>query len=133
MIGSNIVGNDVAEVAAQYMAEYARLELWMGRREPPLGFPRKFEIARIAAGERVAVYEAWTAFESAYQASGKKVDQVRGQREELKAPCAGLLTFSWASGPNSSHRQRILRRADALGLDGEDGESISSGTLVEIG
>ncbi len=30
VIGSNIVGNDVVEVAAQYMAEHARLEMWMG-------------------------------------------------------------------------------------------------------
>lgn len=30
-------------------------------------------------------YEAWVAFETAYQASGKKVDQVRDEREKLKA------------------------------------------------
>lgn len=38
VIGSNIVGNDVVEVAAQYMTEHARLQLWMGSHEPPLGF-----------------------------------------------------------------------------------------------
>ena len=32
-----------------------------------------------------AAHEAWIAFEAAYQASGKKVDRVRDEREKLKA------------------------------------------------
>ncbi|MFE1989641.1 hypothetical protein [Streptomyces mirabilis] len=38
VIGSNIAGNDVVELAAQYMVEHARLEVWMGSHEQPLGF-----------------------------------------------------------------------------------------------
>ncbi|MFE5088233.1 hypothetical protein [Streptomyces mirabilis] len=85
VIGSNIVGNDVVELAAQYMAEHARLELWMGSHEPPLGFRQQFERGRASSEALLVAYEAWAAFETAYQASGKKVDQVRDEREKLKA------------------------------------------------
>ncbi|GIE77711.1 hypothetical protein Aph02nite_36610 [Actinoplanes philippinensis] len=84
MIGSNIIGNDVVELAAQYMAEYARLELWIGSREPPMGFRKKFEIASVSSGVLLEVYEAWVSFEAAYITSGKGVDQVREEREVLK-------------------------------------------------
>ncbi|MFB6633932.1 hypothetical protein ACFCWY_28975 [Streptomyces sp. NPDC056362] len=84
VIGSNIVGNDVVELAAQYMAEHARLELWIGSHEPPLGFPKKFELGRASSEALLAAYEAWIEFETAYQASGRKVDQVRDERERLK-------------------------------------------------
>ncbi|GAX58242.1 hypothetical protein [Streptomyces olivochromogenes] len=85
VIGSNIVGNDVVELAAQYMAEHARLELWMGSHEPPLGLRQQFERGRASSEALLVAYEAWVAFETAYQASGKKVDQVRDEREKLKA------------------------------------------------
>ncbi|MEH0543955.1 hypothetical protein ACWGH3_39220 [Streptomyces sp. NPDC054884] len=85
VIGSNIVGNDVVELAAQYMAEHARLELWIGSHDPPLGFQQQFERGRAASEGLLVAYEAWVAFETAYQASGKKVDQVRDERERLKA------------------------------------------------
>lgn len=85
VIGSNIVGNDVVELAAQYMAEHARLELWIGSHEPPLGFRQQFERGRASSEALLVAYEAWAAFETAYQASGKKVDQVRDEREKLKA------------------------------------------------
>ncbi|MFD7897856.1 hypothetical protein [Streptomyces sp. NPDC059743] len=85
MIGSNIVGNDVVELAAQYMAEHARLELWIGSHEPPLGFRRKFELGRTSSEALLEAYETWVAFETAYQASGKKIDHVRDEREKLKA------------------------------------------------
>ncbi|SEC85899.1 hypothetical protein [Streptomyces sp. TLI_105] len=84
VIGSNIVGNDVVELAAQYMVEHARLELWIGSHEPPLGFRQQFERGRASSEALLAVYEAWVEFETAYQASGRKVDQVRGERERLK-------------------------------------------------
>ncbi|MFC8583891.1 hypothetical protein ACFUGD_04920 [Streptomyces sp. NPDC057217] len=84
MIGSNIVGNDVVELAAQYMAEHARLELWIGSHEPPLGFRKQFELGRTSSEALLEVYEAWVAFETAYVASGKKVDHVRDEREKLK-------------------------------------------------
>ncbi|MFD5326076.1 hypothetical protein [Streptomyces sp. NPDC127092] len=85
VISSNIVGNDVVELAAQYMAEYARLELWMGSHEPPLGFQQQFERGRAPSEAMLAVYGAWVEFETAYQASGRKVDRVRDERERLKA------------------------------------------------
>ncbi|MGW5634318.1 hypothetical protein [Streptomyces sp. NPDC003832] len=85
MIGSNIVGNDVVELAAQYMAEHARLELWIGSHEPPLGFRKKFELGRTSSEVLLEGYEAWVAFETAYVASGKKVDHVLDEREKLKA------------------------------------------------
>ncbi|WP_328224802.1 hypothetical protein [Streptomyces sp. NBC_00310] len=84
VIGSNIVGNDVVELAAHYMAEHARLELWMGSHEPPLGFREQFERGRASSEALLGAIEAWGAFETAYQASGKKVDQVRDERERLK-------------------------------------------------
>ncbi|MFD9510338.1 hypothetical protein [Streptomyces mirabilis] len=85
VIGSNIVGNDVVELAAQYMVEHARLEVWMGSHEPPLGFRQQFERGRASSEALLVAYEAWAAFETAYQASAKKVDQVRDEREKLKA------------------------------------------------
>ncbi|MGN9817999.1 hypothetical protein ACTMUQ_22000 [Streptomyces sp. SD11] len=85
VIGSNIVGNDVVELAAQYMAEHARLELWIGSHDPPLGFRQQFELGRDSSEALLVAYEAWVAFETACQASGKKVDQVRDEREKLKA------------------------------------------------
>ncbi|MEV4452836.1 hypothetical protein [Streptomyces mirabilis] len=85
VIGSNIAGNDVVELAAQYMVEHARLEVWMGSHEPPLGFRQQFERGRASSEALLVAYEAWVAFETAYQASGKKVDQVRDEREKLKA------------------------------------------------
>ncbi|QFQ99372.1 hypothetical protein F9278_28085 [Streptomyces phaeolivaceus] len=84
VIGSNIVGNDVVELAAQYMAEHARLELWMGSHEPPLGFREQYERGRASSEALLGAFEAWGAFETAYQASGKKIDQVRDERERLK-------------------------------------------------
>jgi len=85
VIGSNIVGNDVVELAAQYMAEHARLELWMGSHEPPMGFRQQFERGRASSEGLLVAYEAWIAFETAYQASGRQVDRVRDEREKLKA------------------------------------------------
>jgi serine phosphatase RsbU (regulator of sigma subunit) len=85
IIGSNIIGNDVVEVAAEYMAEHSRLELWIGGHKPPLTLRRKFEIAQVTSEGLRLAYEAWVAFETAYQASGRKVDQVRDERERLKA------------------------------------------------
>ncbi|PSM40216.1 hypothetical protein C6Y14_26200 [Streptomyces dioscori] len=85
VIGSNIVGNDVVELAAQYMAEHARLELWIGSHKPPLGFRQQAELGRESSAALLVTYEAWVAFETAYQASGKKIDQVRDEREKLKA------------------------------------------------
>ncbi|MFF4518662.1 hypothetical protein [Streptomyces mirabilis] len=38
VIGSNIAGNDVVELAAQYMAEHAWFDVWTGSHEQPLGF-----------------------------------------------------------------------------------------------
>jgi len=84
VIGSNIVGNDVVELAAQYMAEDARFELWIGSHEPPLGFRQQFERGRASFEGMLAAYEAWVAFETAYQASGRQIDQVRDERERLK-------------------------------------------------
>ncbi|MEW2250644.1 hypothetical protein AB0907_25350 [Streptomyces sp. NPDC006975] len=84
IIGSNIVGNDVVELAAQYMAEHARLELWIGRHQPALSFRHQFELGRAPSEALLVAYEAWIAFEAAYQTSGKKVDQVRDEREQLK-------------------------------------------------
>ncbi|MDH6215676.1 hypothetical protein [Streptomyces pseudovenezuelae] len=89
VIGSNIVGNDVVELAARYMAEHARLELWMGSHEPPLGFRQQFARSRASSEALLVAYEAWVAFETAYRASGKKVDQVRDGRERLKAALRG--------------------------------------------
>lgn len=84
IIGSNIVGNDVVEVAAQYMAEHARLQLWLGSHEPPMGFRQQSERSRASSEALLVAYEAWVAFEAAYQASGNKVDQVRDEREKMK-------------------------------------------------
>lgn len=84
VIGSNIVGNDVVELAAQYMAEHARLELWIGGHEPPLGFRQQFERGRDSFEGMLVAYGAWIAFETAYQASGRKVDHVHDERENLK-------------------------------------------------
>ncbi|MFF9243507.1 hypothetical protein ACF1AY_10800 [Streptomyces sp. NPDC014776] len=84
IIGSNIVGNDVVELAAQYMAEHARLELWIGRHQPALSFRHQFELGRAPSEALFVAYEAWIAFEAAYQTSGKKVHQVRDEREQLK-------------------------------------------------
>jgi hypothetical protein len=85
VIGSNIVGNDVVELAALFMAEHARFELWMGGHEPPLGFRQQFERG-VAPNEGLRLaYEAWVEFETAYQASGRKFDQVRDERDRLKA------------------------------------------------
>jgi hypothetical protein len=84
VIGSNIVGNDVVELAAQYMAEHARFELWIGSHEPPLGFRQQFELGRSSSEALHVAYEAWVEFETAYQASGRKADQVRDEREKLK-------------------------------------------------
>ncbi|MFJ5936696.1 hypothetical protein [Streptomyces sp. NPDC093071] len=82
---SNIVGNDVVELAAQYMAEHARFELWIGTHEPPLGFRQQFERGRASSEAMLAAYETWVEFETAYQASGRKVGRVRDERERLKA------------------------------------------------
>ncbi|MEV8341858.1 hypothetical protein [Streptomyces niveus] len=89
VVGSNIVGNDVVEVAAQYMAEHARLQLWMGSHEPPLGFREQSERSRPSSDALLVAYEAWVAFETAYHVSGKNVDQVRKERETLKAALRG--------------------------------------------
>jgi hypothetical protein len=89
VIGSNIVGNDVVELAALYMVEHARLELWIGSHNPPLGFRRQFELGRAASEVLMVAYEAWTAFEAAYQISGRKVGQVRDEREKLKVALRG--------------------------------------------
>ncbi|MET8449810.1 hypothetical protein [Streptomyces sp. NPDC005209] len=91
VIGSNIVGNDVVELAAQYMAEHARLELWIGSHEPPLGFRQQSERSRAPFEGMLVAYEAWIAFEAAYQASGRKVDRVRDERERLKVALRGAV------------------------------------------
>ncbi|MEU1513065.1 hypothetical protein ABZ490_13010 [Streptomyces sp. NPDC005811] len=85
VIGSNIVGNDVVEIAAQYMAEHARFEMWMASHEPRLGFQRQDELGQAPFESMLEAYRAWVAFETAYQASGRRVDRVRDEREELKA------------------------------------------------
>ncbi|MFI1052091.1 hypothetical protein ACH4U3_41335 [Streptomyces griseoruber] len=85
VIGSNIVGNDVVELAAQYMAEHARFQMWMASHEPRLGFQQQHERGQAPFEAMLAAYEAWVAFETAYQASGRKVDRVRDEREKLKA------------------------------------------------
>ncbi|MFI1356946.1 hypothetical protein ACH4TV_25705 [Streptomyces sp. NPDC020898] len=36
-------------------------------------------------------FDAWVAFEAAYQASGRQVDQVRDERERLKAALRGAI------------------------------------------
>ena len=84
IIGSNIVGNDVVELAAQYMAEHARFELWMGGHEPRLGFQQQFERGEAPFESMIVAYEVWVEFETAYQASGRRVDRVRDEREKLK-------------------------------------------------
>nr|MDT0657593.1 hypothetical protein [Micromonospora sp. DSM 115978] len=84
IIGSNIVGNDVVELAAQYIVEHARLELWIGSHEPPLGFRQQFERGRGSSEKMLAAFDAWVAFKAAYEASGRQIDRVRKEREEVK-------------------------------------------------
>lgn len=85
MIGSNIVGNDVVEIVAEYLAADARLELWMGRREPPLTLRQQFEISRGTSEALRLAYQAWLEFEAAHHAAGGKLAQVRDEYEKLKA------------------------------------------------
>lgn len=67
------------------MAEHARLELWMGGHEPPFGFQQQFERGRVSSEAMLVAYDAWVAFEAAYRLSGRRVDQVRDERENLKS------------------------------------------------
>ncbi|MEU2662005.1 hypothetical protein ACLQ20_00470 [Micromonospora sp. DT46] len=85
MIGSNIAGNDIVEVAAEFLAAEARLELWMGRLDPPLPLRRRFEVGR-ETGEAVrTTYEAWIDFQKAHRAAGGRVAMVGRERSRLIA------------------------------------------------
>jgi hypothetical protein len=83
MIGSNIVGNDVVEVVAEFIAAKARLELWMGHLDPPLPLKRQFIIGRIVSEAVRVVYEAWVEYETAHRAAAGKVARVNQQRAAL--------------------------------------------------
>ncbi|MFI5792278.1 hypothetical protein [Streptomyces sp. NPDC051677] len=85
VIGSNIVGNDVVEIVAEYLAADARLELWMGRHEPPLTLRQQFEISRGTSEALRLAHQAWLEFEGAHHAAGGKLAQVREEYEKLKA------------------------------------------------
>jgi hypothetical protein len=83
IIGSNIVGNDLVEVVAEFIGEKARLELWMGHLDPPLTLRKQFAIGR-AVSEAVRIaYEAWVGYETAHRAAGGKVAKVGQQRSAL--------------------------------------------------
>ncbi|MFI6372326.1 hypothetical protein [Streptomyces sp. NPDC050546] len=85
MIGSNIIGNDLVELVAKYMAAHARLELWMGDHEPPLTMRQQFERGRVSSEALRLAYEAWVEYEAAHRAAGGKVTQLREHRKALKA------------------------------------------------
>lgn len=85
VIGSNIAGNDIVEVTAEFLAAEARLELWMGRLDPPLPLRRRFEVGR-ETGEAVrTTYEAWIDFQKAHRAAGGRVAMVGRERSRLIA------------------------------------------------
>ncbi|MEU4780769.1 hypothetical protein [Micromonospora sp. NPDC023633] len=83
MIGSNIIGNDLVEAAAEFAAAKARLELWMGHIDPPLPLRRQFEIGRAASEAVRTIYESWIKFESAHRSAGGKVAMVDDERSVL--------------------------------------------------
>lgn len=85
MIGSNIIGNDLVELVAEYMAAHARLELWMGGHEPPLTMRQQFERGRAGSDALRLAYEAWVEYEAAHRAAGGRGTQLRDRREALKA------------------------------------------------
>ncbi|MFJ8104225.1 hypothetical protein [Streptomyces sp. NPDC096132] len=64
VIGSNLVGNDVVELAAQYMAEHARFQMWMASHEPRRGF-QQYERGKAPFELMLVAYEAWVEFEAA--------------------------------------------------------------------
>ncbi|WP_141698525.1 hypothetical protein [Streptomyces lushanensis] len=83
MMGSNMIGNDVIEVVAEFVSTKAGIELWMGHREPPLTLGQKFAVGRASSeGLRIA-YESWVNYERAYGLAGGKISQVNQEKRAL--------------------------------------------------
>lgn len=83
MMGSNMIGNDVIEVVAEFVSVKARVELWMGHREPPLTLGQKFALGRASSeGLRIA-YESWVNYERAYGLADGKISQVDQEKRTL--------------------------------------------------
>lgn len=83
MMGSNMIGNDVIEVVAEFVSTKARIELWMGHRDPPLTLGQRLAVGRASSeGLRIA-YEAWVNYERAYRLAGGKISQVNQEKHTL--------------------------------------------------
>ncbi|MER7514874.1 hypothetical protein [Streptomyces sp. NPDC126499] len=80
MMGSNMIGNDVIEVVAEFVATKARIELWMGHREPALTLGQKFAVGRAHSEGLRIVYESWVDYERAYGLAGGKISQVNQEK-----------------------------------------------------
>ena len=85
MLGSNIVGNDIVEAVGDFVAAKARLELWVGRQDPPLPLVRQFAIGRSVSDVVRVAYEAWLRYEEAHRMAGGKVAKIDSERQALLA------------------------------------------------
>ncbi|MER6994594.1 hypothetical protein [Streptomyces sp. NPDC000410] len=83
MMGSNMIGNDVIEAVAEFISAKARIEIWMGRHDPPLTLRQQFAVGR-ASSEAVRIaYESWVEFENAYRLAGGRVSKIEKERRNL--------------------------------------------------
>ncbi len=83
VIGSNIVGNDIIEVIAEFIAAKARLELWVAYLDPPLTLRKQFALGRAASEAVRILYEAWIDFEEAHRLVGGRVARIDSERSAL--------------------------------------------------
>ncbi|MDH6134919.1 hypothetical protein P3T37_004328 [Kitasatospora sp. MAA4] len=83
MLGSNIIGNHLIELVAEFIAAKSRLELWMAQHEPPLALKQQFALGRGSADAVRIVYEAWVVYATAHQSARGKVAMVENEKAML--------------------------------------------------
>lgn len=83
IMGSNMVGNDVIEAVADFVSAKTRIELWVGRQDPPLSLQRQFIVGRAVAEAVRCAYESWMEYEKAFRLVGGRASEIDGEKREL--------------------------------------------------
>ncbi|MFJ4005842.1 hypothetical protein ACIPWL_20665 [Streptomyces sp. NPDC090023] len=85
MLSSRALGNDLVDLVGRLLSESARFSIWFGSEAKKTASPKELALLSLTTNEQHRhVYEAWTSFIDAYNASGRKAGSFDSELDALR-------------------------------------------------
>ncbi|MFG3044350.1 hypothetical protein ACGFZR_05400 [Streptomyces sp. NPDC048241] len=85
MLSSSALGNDLIDLVGRLLSESARFSIWFGSEAKKTASPKELALLSLITNEQHRhVYEAWTLFIDAYNASGRKAGSFDSELDALR-------------------------------------------------